>query len=324
MTSRTARSTADGTREDAAVGGQVPSDSSRSGLTLHSDELSDLAVVFQCDWPACLAAGGSRGQGHVDTGWVIIPVENVGRNGFHEILIHDMAGADAPYVALAELASLHLVWPAAVLSSMGRYQLDLEHLRHDCKTRYQHAQSGLCTFCGKFIQLDMGRHVASFIWSWLSSGGARCTIWRGTQQDCIDHMRSAHAVPVTVKASNLARWFPPWTVSRDRWCAAMSSTVYGVATDALLFSRTGVLLVHRYHVFSRVGTHVTFRGTYMARLATRSLWARELIWFVLPCALSGLGLQVGLYPGSGVGGSSGGPADGPLLVRSISRYCCSG
>ena len=89
-----------------------------------------------------------------------------------------------------------------------------------------------------------------------------------TPQDCIDHMRSAHAVSVTVKASNLARWFPPWTVSRDRWCAAMSSTVSGVATDALLFSRTGVPLVHRYHVFSRAGTHIAFRGTYMARLRT--------------------------------------------------------
>ena len=79
-------------------------------------------------------------------------------------------------------------------------------------------------------------------------------------------MRSAHAVPFTVKASSLARWFPPWTVSRDRWCATMNSTISGVATDALLFSRTGVPLVHRYRVFSRAGTHVAFQGTYMARL----------------------------------------------------------
>ena len=83
---------------------------------------------------------------------VVIPDGHVGRNGFHEIPIHDMA--DVPYVALAESASLRLDWPAAVLTSMGRYQLDLEQLRHDCKPHYQHAQSGLCNFCGKFIRLD--------------------------------------------------------------------------------------------------------------------------------------------------------------------------
>ena len=176
----------------------------------------------------------------------------------------------------------------------------------------------------------MGRHVASFhlaqLWrcpmSW-------CTIWRGTPQDCIDHMRSAHAVPVTVKASNLARWFPPWTVSRDRWCAAMSSTVSRVATDALLFSRTGVPLVHPYGVFSRAGTHVAFRGTYMARL-------RTFIYILL--MLRGGNCVAGTDPlhlSCLLSSRSlprlrsrwllwrlvhAGPADGPLLVRSISRY----
>ena len=38
-------------------------------------------------------------------------------------------------------------------------------------------------------------------------------------------------------------------------------------TDILLFSRIG-LLVHRYRVFARAGTHVAFRGTYIARLRT--------------------------------------------------------
>ena len=131
MTSRTAQSTADGTGEDAAVGAQVPSDSRRSGLTLHWDELSDLDssipdVIGMRAWRP--EASVIRVMSIPDNRcvWVIIPDENVGRDGFHEVLTHDMAGADAPYVALAELASLHLDWPAAVLSSMGRYQLDLE------------------------------------------------------------------------------------------------------------------------------------------------------------------------------------------------------
>ena len=36
----------------------------------------------------------------------------------------------------------------------------------------------------------------------------------------------------------------------------------------MLFSRIGVPLIHRYRVFSRAGTHVAFRGTYMAKLRT--------------------------------------------------------
>ena len=93
----------------------------------------------------------------------------------------------------------------------------------------------------------------AFIRIWPSLGGARCPgalYGVGTPQDCIDHMRRAHTVPAMVKAANLARWFPPWTVSRERWSTVLSTSVSGVATDTLLFSRIGVLLVHRYRVFS--------------------------------------------------------------------------
>ena len=93
-----------------------------------------------------------------------------------------------------------------------------------------------------------------------------CTIWKGTPQDCIDHMRLAHAVPASVKAANLGRWFPPWTVSRNIWCKALRLTISGVTTDVLLFSRYGIPLVHRYRVFSRYGKHISLRGTYMTRL----------------------------------------------------------
>ena len=123
----------------------------------------------------------------------------------------------------------------------------------------------------KYIPQDLGRHVASFhldlaqLWrcpvSW-------CTIWRGTPQDCIDHMHRAHTVPVMVKAANLARWFPPWTVSWERWSTVLRSSDSGVATYTLLFSWIGVPLVYRYRVFSHAGTHVDFRGAHMARLRT--------------------------------------------------------
>ena len=63
-------------------------------------------------------------------------------------------------------------------------------------------------------------------------------------------MRRAHNVPALVKAANLARWFPPWTVSREYWTNIMRSSVSGIAVDTLLFSRIGVPLFHRYQVQS--------------------------------------------------------------------------
>ena len=200
---------------------------------------------------------------------VVIPDDHVGTNGFHEVLIHDMDEADPPFVALGELGCLRLDWPRAIFSFMGRYQVDLEQLRHECRDHFGSTQSGLCTYYGKFIRQDLGRHVACYhldlaqLWRWLVSW---CTVWQGTLQDCIDHMRKAHSVPATVKAANLVRWFPPWTVSREQCNTILRSSICGVAVDALLFSRIGVPLTHRYRVLSHTGTHVAFRGTYMTKL----------------------------------------------------------
>ena len=64
---------------------------------------------------------------------VLIPDENVGHGGFHDVLLHDMAEADSPYVATSDLMALRLVWPAVVLSGMVRHQLELEQMCHQCK-----------------------------------------------------------------------------------------------------------------------------------------------------------------------------------------------
>ena len=48
-----------------------------------------------------------------------------------------------------------------------------------------------------------------------------CTVWKGTAQDCIDHMRRVHKVPLSVKVANLARFFLPWTVTSEQWTDMM-------------------------------------------------------------------------------------------------------
>ena len=94
-----------------------------------------------------------------------------------------------------------------------------------------------------------------------------CTVWKGTLQDCVDHMRRAHDVPPLVKA-NLSRWLPPWTVTKEQWSSMTRSAVSGIAVDTLLISRIGVPLFHRYRVFDRPGTHAELCGTCMQRRHT--------------------------------------------------------
>ena len=93
-----------------------------------------------------------------------------------------------------------------------------------------------------------------------------CTVWKGTAQDCIDHMQRIHKVPMSVKAANLARFFPPWTVTREQWADMMMPSISGVAIDTLFFSRVGSPLCHRYRIISQTGSHAAFRGTYLSRL----------------------------------------------------------
>ena len=93
-----------------------------------------------------------------------------------------------------------------------------------------------------------------------------CTVWKGTAQDCVDHLRKTHEISHSVKAANLARYFPPWTVTRSQWSQMTRPAISGVAIDTLLFSRIGVPLFHRYRIISRAGTHVAFCGLYMRRL----------------------------------------------------------
>ena len=151
--------------------------------------------------------------------------------GFHEILIHNLADEEFPFVPLSELSCLCLDWPRTLLMFMSRYQFDLDQMRKECRERFGSRQSGNCTICGKLILRNLGRHVALYhmelaqLWrcpvSW-------CTIWKGTAQDCVDHMRRVHDIPPI----NLGCWFPPLTVIREQWSSMTQPTVSGIAVQS--------------------------------------------------------------------------------------------
>ena len=199
---------------------------------------------------------------------VITPDEHV-PTGFHEILIEDMGLTEWPKVSMSDLGGLRLDWPQEFFTFVGRYQLELEQMRKECRDRFEGISSGACPTCEKFIQNNLSRHVAMFHLDlaqlWRCPVGW-CPVWKGTSQDCIDHMRKAHNSPMTMKAGNLSRWFPPWTVTREQWQNFTRPSVSGIAIDTFLFSRIGISLLHRYRVFDRFGSHPAFRTPYMRNM----------------------------------------------------------
>ena len=162
---------------------------------------------------------------------VVTPDDHVAC-GFHEILLHDMGEEELPFVATSGLDYLRRIWLQALFAFMTRYQQDLERKRKECKEWFGCTQSGNCTHCGKYIQRDLGKHIALYhlelaqLWRcpvmW-------CMVWKGTAQDCIDHMRRTHKVPLSVKAANLARFFPAWTVTREQRADIKTPSISGVA-----------------------------------------------------------------------------------------------
>ena len=190
---------------------QLPGTFLRLGLDLGSDGLYDLVD----DIPDVMGLRTLRPSAAIckvmsvpDSSCVrvVTPDDHV-NIGFYEIIIHDLAEEEWPLVTLSDLGCLLLEWLKPLLTFMSRYQFDLDQMRKECREWFGSTQSGKCTTCGKHIQMNLGKHVALYhmelaqLWrcpvSW-------CTVWKGTVQDCMDHMRRAHDIPPLVKAANLA------------------------------------------------------------------------------------------------------------------------
>ena len=96
-------------------------------------------------------------------------------------------------VSVQELLLLRQQWPPAVIRHMVWLQQDLEEMCAEAKQRFRQTRP-CCVYCGTLIKCDMYRHVTKFhldlaqLWwcqvSW-------CTVWKGTPQDCMDHVRGA-------------------------------------------------------------------------------------------------------------------------------------
>ena len=62
-----------------------------------------------------------------------------------------------------------------------------------------------------------------------------CAVWKGTVSDCLGHLQDKHGGSQYVALKNIAKFFPPWTVTRDLWQTALQPDVSGIAVDVRLF-----------------------------------------------------------------------------------------
>ena len=92
---------------------------------------------------------------------------------------------------------------------------------------------------------------------------AWCTTWKGSPQDCLEHVRSGHDAPWVEKTASIERYAPPWTVSRQLWMDSLRIEHSGISTDMLLFSEVGMPRTQHYRVYKGGLPHAVFRTDYL-------------------------------------------------------------
>ena len=189
--------------------------------------------------------------------------------GYHDVTVVDMEDEREPMVVLKDMTRLRELWPVEVFDHMKWYQQDLELMRKSAKKEYSQTRPMPCRFCGKVIRVDMYRHVArlhlDLVQLWRCPI-AWCTTWKGSPQDCLEHVRSGHDAPWVSKTASIEKYAPPWTVRRELWTDSLRIEHSGISTDMLLFSEVGMPLTQHYRVYKGGLPHAVFRTDYMARL----------------------------------------------------------
>ena len=188
---------------------------------------------------------------------------------FHDVTILDMDNEREPMVTPADMKRLRDLWPPAIFNHMKWFQQDLDLMRKSAKREFSQERPMPCRFCGKVIWVNMYCHVArlhlDLVQLWRCPI-AWCTTWKGSPQDCLEHLRNGHDVPWISKTASIEKYAPPWTVHRALWTESLRVEHSGISTDILLFSELGLSLTQHYRVFRGGLPHAVFRTDYIERL----------------------------------------------------------
>ena len=197
----------------------------------------------------------------------VVPDGHVVDRGYHDVTVVDMEDEREPMVVMKDMTRLRELWPVEVFDHMKWYQQDLE--LKSAKKEYSQTQPMPCRFCGKVIRVDMYHHVArlhlDLVQLWRCPI-AWCTTWKGSPQDCLEHVRSDHDAPWVSKTASIEKYAPPWTVRRELWTDSLRIEHSGISTDMLLLSEVGMPLTQHYRVYKGGLPHAVFQTDYMDRL----------------------------------------------------------
>ena len=141
----------------------------------------------------------------------VVPDVRLVDRGFHDVTVVDMEDDREPTVVLRDMTRLRELWPVEVFDHMRCHQQDLELMRKFAKKDYIQTRPMPCRFCGKVIRVDMYRHVArlhlDLVQLWRCPI-AWCTTWKGSPQDCLEHVRSGHDAPWVEKTASIEKYAP--------------------------------------------------------------------------------------------------------------------
>ena len=207
---------------------------------------------------------------------LMLPDAKLGIDGFHDVIIENLSASPtwkSSHVSPVDISSLRRRWPKAVFNTLRRRASDVERLPRDAPKRadkaFRYSGLGFCGVCDTRVHTALDAHMIAChlelgqLWccpvEW-------CAVWKGSGCACLEHLAEKHGGSTLGVTTNIAKSFPPWTVTRDVWHAALRPDVSGVAVDALLFHEAGRRLVHRYRVYKDPFPHPVLRDGVIPRL----------------------------------------------------------
>ena len=207
---------------------------------------------------------------------LLLPDSKLGTDGFHDVLIDNLSASPtwwSSHLSPADVTSLRRRWPKTVFRTMQRWAKEVKHLRrfahHRPDRAFRHSAPGFCPICEVKIESALDVHMVN---SHLELGHLWrcpvewCAVWKGSICDCLGHLNDKHGGSTFFSLKNIAKFFPPWTVTRDVWQTALHPDVSGIAVDAHLFHEAGCRLVHQYCVYKDPFPHPALRRGVLPRL----------------------------------------------------------
>ena len=158
-------------------------------------------------------------------------IPGIASETFHDIAITDLSATPewwASQLVPSDITSLRRRWPRILFRIIHKRQEEMEQLRRSCRDRpereFRQGHPGYCPECKEYVVIALDRHSMNthlelgHLW-WCPVEW--CAVWKGSVRDCLDHLREKHGGSQLAALENLGKFFPPWTVPRDFWLAAL-------------------------------------------------------------------------------------------------------